>query len=110
MAQSASEGRDGNGAGNEAGESEGGNDGECDIKSGVVMAGGISGVCTVIHLSVDVLGAMLLLAGVAGIRSEHVEVLPPSSWRIPRCLATTADPLLTCVPLALESVLARFRG
>ncbi len=43
-------------------------------------------------------------------RSEHMEVSPPSSWGIPRRLATTADLLLERVASALESDLACFPG
>jgi hypothetical protein len=80
------------------------------VKSDVAMAGSISGVCSVIHSSVDMLGAMLLLVGLEGVRSEHVEVSPPSSWGILRRLATTTDLLLTCMASALEKVLAHFCG
>jgi hypothetical protein len=36
----------------------------------------------VIHSSVGVLGVVLLLVGVEGVRSQRVEALPPSSWGI----------------------------
>jgi hypothetical protein len=67
-AVSACEGGNGDGAGTEAGEGKGGSDGKGDIESIVVMAGGISCVFCVIHLSVGVLGAVLLLVGVEGVR------------------------------------------
>ncbi len=106
----AGEGGDGDGPGDEAGEGEGRSESECKINSDVSMAGGISGVCSVIHSSVDVLGAMVLLVGVEDVRSEHLEVSLPSSWAILRRLAMTTDLLLACMASALESVLARFCG
>jgi hypothetical protein len=81
-AVSAGEGGDGNGAGEEAGEGKGGSDGKGNIESIVVSAGGISCVFCVIHSSVGVLGVVLLLVGVEGVRSQRVEALPPSSWGI----------------------------
>jgi hypothetical protein len=80
------------------------------LKRDVRMAGGISGVCSVIHSSVDLLGAMLLMVSVKGARSEHGEVSPPSSWEIKHRLAMTTDLLLARVASALESVFTHFRG
>jgi hypothetical protein len=76
----ACKGGDGDGAGDEAGEGEGRSEGKGDIENNVVMAGYISDVCSVIHSSLGMLGVILLLVGVKGLRSEHVEVLLPSSW------------------------------